>query len=164
MRFIRTNHFYGIPPLNHSLSVFALVPILQLLSCLSGFADIDHAQKLAQQAAYPSLEGPEPFILRQSFLRGNLEPGAEKVVTQQLFNKNVYQFWFAVADPGTEVLLNIYDKDGKLLKAKTVTYGSQKNVTSLVFAPEKSGTYYLRLAFGKNSDTPQDWALIYAYR
>lgn len=111
----------------------------------------------------PALGGPDALTLRESWLKGTLTKKKAKLVPQQLFKKNTYQFWFAVPDPEVEVLINIYDGEGKKLTADTEKFSDSRNVVSLKITPEKSGIHYLRLAI-TNTNTAHDWALIYAWR
>ena len=143
----------------------ALLAIVSAFFHTIGVAgEINHAKFIAQQAALAALEGPEAFTLRESWLKGTMSPGDARLVPQQLFKNNAYQFWFAVPDPGAEVLLNIHDGEGRLMEAKTVRFAQKKNVVSMVVTPDATGTYYLRLAVTKETKNAQDWALIYAYK
>lgn len=138
-----------------------------LLISITGFVsaeEINHSKFIAQRAAMESLEGEDPLQLRESWWKGKLEAEKAKLVQQQLFKKNTYQFWLAVPDPGAEVLLNLYDSKGELLETEKRSYSIGKNVTSLIVTPEATGTYYLRLALSRDSPTPQEWAMIYAFK
>jgi len=87
-----------------------------------------------------------------------------KLIQQQLFKKNTYQFWLAVDEPDSEVFLNLYDDKGKLVETKAVKYPAGKHVVSLVITPSATGVYYLRLALSEQTKSTRDWAVIYAYK
>ncbi|MDF1815346.1 MAG: T9SS type A sorting domain-containing protein [Verrucomicrobiales bacterium] len=152
--------------MNQTLPSSALVLIFSaLLAVTNGRAgEINHARFVAQQAALPALEGPDAFTLRESWLKGTLSPGEAKLVPQQLFKRNSYQFWFAVPDSDAEVLLNIYDGLGRLMETDTVKVPGKSNVISIVVTPKSTGIYYLRLSVSKETEKAQEWALIYAYK
>lgn len=118
---------------------------------------------LAQEAALPALQGEDKFILRESWWSGNLQPGKAKLIQLQLFRRNAYQFWMAVPNRRGEPLLNIYDSDGNLMSAEPVVF-QEGNIVSTVVRPETTGVYYLRVSLKTSIESPQDWAVIYAYR
>jgi len=127
-------------------------------------AEVNHEKLLAQRVAISSLKSTEGLILREDWMKGNLQPGESKLIPQQLFKNNQYQFWFAVSGIDDEVQLNIYDGDGKLMKAETVRFIPRKNILSIRVVPESTGMYYLRIALTGASKSARDWALIYAYK
>ncbi len=142
-----------------------LVVLLAIVWVKVGFADeINHEKLLAQRLALMSLKGSEGLILREDWMRGSFKPGESKLIPQQLFKNNQYQFWFAVSGIDDEVQLNIYDGDGKLMKAETVRFTPKKNIISIRVVPESTGMYYLRVALTGSSKSDKDWALIYAYK
>lgn len=118
---------------------------------------------LAQSAAIPALSGAKPFILRESWWKGNLKPGAAKLIQIQLFRRNEYQFWMAAPDVAAGLNLNVYNSEGDMVEAETVTY-PQTNVVSTIVKPESTGLYYVRVSLKTTIDESQDWAVIYAYR
>ena len=142
-----------------------LVAGTRFVTAQRGAERINHARIIAQQAALNSLQGEKPFILREGYWTGRLRPKQKpKLVQIQLFKHNTYQFWYAVPDPDAQILLNMYDSKGKLIKAVEVKFSDTTHITSLIVTPESTGIYYLRLALGSKTKSPQDWALIYAYK
>ncbi len=118
---------------------------------------------LAQQAAMSSLKGDDSFILRESWWNGTIVPGAAKLIQQQLFKRNEYQFWFAV--PGREAVasISIYNSAGELVESEEVSF-EESNVASTVVRPDSTGIYYLRIALTRKTEADEDWAVIYGWR
>lgn len=139
---------------------FAAAQEEELLSLTSPY---NYVKLLAQEAALPSLRGGEKFILRESWWSGNLEPGKAKLIQVQLFRRNAYQFWLAVPNREGEPIINVYDSEGNMVPSKSVGFEG-KNVVSTVVEPDTTGVYYLRVSLKTTIDSPQDWAVIYAYR
>jgi len=124
---------------------------------------LNDAKLLAQQAAMSALEGDEPFILRESWWNGTIAPGAAKLIQQQLFKRNEYQFWFAV--PGREAVssISIYNSAGELVESEGVSFETP-NVASTIVRPESTGIYYVRIALTRKTEADEDWAVIYGWR
>jgi hypothetical protein len=148
----------------HLVLTWGLVLFAVIWEKIGCAEEINHEKLLAQRVALSSLKNPESLILREDWMKGNLKPGENKLIPQQLFKNNQYQFWFAVSGIDDEVQLNIYNGDGKLMKAETVRFPPQKNILSIRVTPEATGMYYLRVAVTSSSKSAQDWALIYAYK
>ncbi len=146
----------------------ALVLLAGLLTVSRGVRgdepEISHSKFLAQQAALDALQGEDPFILRESWWNGRIEPGEAKLIQQQLFKNNTYHYWLAVPNPKALVYLNIYDGEGRLLETQTVRYAEGKHVVGMIVTPRYTGIYYLRIALDEETASGEDWALIYAYR
>lgn len=128
-----------------------------------GFPILDDVKLLAEKTALPDLEGEEPFILREQWFSGAIEPGNAKLLQVQLFRRNSYRFWLAVPDAQAVLNLNLYDGDGEIVETESVTYDSS-NVVSMVVEAEATGLYYVRISLHTGIDQQQDWALIYGYR
>lgn len=126
-------------------------------------AVIDDIKLTAQRAALSQLTGERPFILRESSWGGKLKPGEAKLVQIQLFKRNEYQFWFAVANRKAGLNLNVYNANGEVMETDATTYDTS-NVVSLLVRPEETGVYYVRLSLQTTIEDPQRWSLIYAYR
>lgn len=133
-------------------------------------ADLDSEEEplndiklLAQSAAIPALKGDSPFVLRESWWKGNLKPGTAKLIQIQLFRRNEYQFWMAVPDVDAGLNLNVYNSEGDMVDSEIVTY-PQTNVISTIVRPKATGLYYVRVSLKTTIDDNQDWAVIYAYR
>ncbi len=118
---------------------------------------------LAQRFALTSLSGDTPFILRESWWSGSLDPGKAKLIQVQLFQRNQYQFWLAVPEREAKLNLNLYDGKGELVETEAVT-GEEDRVLSMIVRPPASGVYYVRVSLQTNLTSPQDWAVIYAYK
>ena len=118
---------------------------------------------LAQSAAIPALKGESPFVLRESWWKGNLKPGAAKLIQIQLFRRNEYQFWMAVPDVDAGLNLNVYNSEGEMIDGETVAF-PETNVVSTIVRPKATGLYYVRVSLKTTIDKNQDWAVIYAYR
>ncbi|MEX2581301.1 MAG: hypothetical protein WD342_19750 [Verrucomicrobiales bacterium] len=123
----------------------------------------DDIKLLAQSAALPALTGKNPFILRESWWNGTIEPGKAKLIQAQLFRRNEYQFWFAVPSVDAGLNLNIYNGEGELVPSETISYDAT-NVVSARLAPELTGIYYIRISLKTTVKDSQDWAVIYGYR
>ena len=123
----------------------------------------NYIKLMAQEAALPSLQGEDRFILRESWWSGNLAPGKAKLIQVQLFRRNSYRFWMAVPSRDGEPLLNVYDSEGALVPSETFTHEGQ-NIVSTVISPESTGGYYLRVSLKTTIENPQDWAVVYAWR
>jgi hypothetical protein len=124
---------------------------------------IDDIKLTAQQAALSQLTGEHPFILRETGWGGELTPGEAKLIQMQLFKRNEYQFWFAVANRKAGLNLNVYNASGEIMEADSIVYDTS-NVVSLIVRPEETGVYYVRLSLQTTIDDPQRWSVIYAYR
>lgn len=124
---------------------------------------IDDIKLTAQRVALSQLTGERPFILRESSWGGQLKPGEAKLVQIQLFKRNEYQFWFAVANRKAGLNLNVYNANGEMMETDATTYDTS-NVISLLVHPEETGVYYVRLSLQTTIEDPQRWSLIYAYR
>jgi hypothetical protein len=124
---------------------------------------INDVKLLAQKAALPALRGDDKFILRESWWSGRISPGKAKLIQVQLFRRNAYRFWLAVAQRDAELNLNVYDSDGKLVPSETVAF-EESNVVGTKLVPELTGVYYVLISLKTTIDQEQDWAVIYAYR
>ncbi len=124
---------------------------------------IDEVKLIAQRAAMASLTGERPFILRESSWSGMIDPGKARLIQLQLFKRNEYHFWMAVPDRDAGVNVHIYDGNGEIVEGETIRY-DVRNVAGLIVRPSESGVYYLRISLQTTVATPQEWAVIYAYR
>lgn len=144
--------------------VLALVPGLWIAVAQdSDSGHLNDVKLLAQRSALGSLSGETPFILRESWWSGNLDPGKAKLIQVQLFQRNEYQFWLAVPEREAKLNLNLYDGKGELVETEAVT-GEEDRVLSMIVKPPASGVYYVRVSLQTNVTSPQDWAVIYAYK
>jgi len=144
----------------------ALVVGLGLSLCMAQDSDssrLNDVKLLAQRSALASLSGENPFILRESWWSGTLDPGKAKLIQVQLFQRNEYQFWLAVPEREAKLNLNLYDGKGELVETEEVT-GEETRVLSMIVRPPASGVYYVRVSLQTNVTSPQDWAVIYAYK
>ena len=117
----------------------------------------------AQEAALPSLKGEEKYILRESWWSGNINPGKAKLIQVQLFRRNDYKFWLAMPSRNAGPIINVYDSEGTLVPSTSVTF-DKENIVGVVVRPEVTGVYYVRVSLKTSIESPQDWAVIYAYR
>lgn len=160
MRFMRVRDLPGI--------LFAAVLFAIPLSSVSAqegeyFQVLDDIKLLAQKTALPELSGEDPIILREAWWSGSIEPGDAMLVQVQLFRRNVYRFWLAVPNETAGLTMNLYDGDGEIVKAETISYDTP-NLVSTVVEADSTGIFYLRISLKETVDQPQDWALIYGYR
>lgn len=118
---------------------------------------------LAMEKAMASLKGKNPIILRESWWNGSIAPGNAKLIQQQLFKRNEYQFWLAVPGRDAVVSLSIYDSEGELVETEQVPF-DETNVASTIVRPETTGIYYIRIALTRKTENNEDWAVIYGYR
>ncbi|MDF1659066.1 MAG: hypothetical protein P1U58_15725 [Verrucomicrobiales bacterium] len=123
----------------------------------------NYIKLLAQDAALPALQGEEKFILRESWWSGRMEPGKAKLIQVQLFRRNAYQFWLAVPNRNGEPIINVYDSEGNLIPSESLNFEGT-NIVSTMIQPEITGVYYIRVSLKTTIESPQDWAVIYAYR
>lgn len=152
---------------------FFLVPSLPVLgqeesqaenseSSASALA-IHDAKFMAKKAALPALSGKNPFVLREAWWTGTLHPGGSKLIQQQLFKRNEYQFWLALPNRSARADIHVYDGEGKLVETEEVRHEGI-NVVSTVVRPPATGLYYVRLSLTSHSEGGEEWAVIYAYR
>ncbi len=145
---------------------FLIAVVLSAGTGLSLFSQaelLSDSKLLAQKAAIKELSGDDPFVLRQNWWKGIIEPGQAKLIQIQLFKRNDYRFWFAVPGRDAEVRIHLYDGKGNLLETDRVEYPT-KNVAGTMISAESTGLYFVRIYLSKAVKTPQEWALIYGYR
>ncbi|MGY8644376.1 MAG: hypothetical protein ACKVJU_25185 [Verrucomicrobiales bacterium] len=125
-------------------------------------ANVHDGKSFAIEKAVPFLELDDaPFTLRENWWKGDLESGKNKIIKHQLFVRNEYWFWLGASLSDAEVSVHVYDGEGKLADAEAF---QDKNTGGVRVVPKKSGVYYIRVAIEKSTQTPVEWALIYAYR
>lgn len=133
---------------------------LSLAGLVYGF--VHEGKSFAIEAAVPQLELKEnPFVLREAWWNGELQPGETKIIQHQLFNRNEYWFWLGVSQTDAKVSIHLYDSEGKLAEAEA---WQDRNVAAARIRPEKTGVYYVRVAVESVSDPPAEWAVVYGYR
>ncbi len=143
--------------------LFLLILIAVRTGSASDASTFNETKVLAQNEAILDLSGNEAFVLRQSWWRGMLDPGKAKIIQVQLFKRNEYRFWYAVPDRQADIAIHVYDSDGNFVKSLKRDL-DRKNVVATTIKPEKTGLYFLRISLSAEVETPQDWAVIYAYR
>ena len=125
-------------------------------------AEVHDGKSFAIEQAVPKLEIEyNPFILRESWWDGELKPGEVKIIQHQLYKRNEYWFWLGASLMEAKVNVHIYDSAGNLTDAESF---QTDNVAGVRVVPEKTGTYYLRIAIESSPVDQTPWALIYAYR
>lgn len=124
---------------------------------------LSDSKLLAQKAALKELSGEDPFVLRQNWWKGIIEPGEAKLIQIQLFKRNNYRFWYAVPGRDAKVNIHIYNGKGDLLETEHIEYPAA-NISSTMISAESTGLYYVRIYLSKEIKSPQEWALIYGYR
>ena len=148
------------------ISTPVAVLLLGIFACLPVFSrteELSDAKMLAQNTALKDLSGEHPFVLRQNWWKGIIEPGRAKLIQIQLFKRNEYRFWLAVPGRNAKVRLHLYDDTGNLVETKHVEYPAG-NIASTFISVKATGIYYVRIYLSREIDTPQEWALIYGYR
>jgi len=141
--------------------VLAAVALAGVLGGVA-YATMHDGRQYAIEAAIEKLELKDnPFVLRESWWDGVLEPGQQRIIQQQLFRGNEYWFWAGLSQEGAKVALHIYDREGKLVEAESFR---ADNVAGSRVEPPYSGIYYIRMVVLSSDETPVDWAVIYAFR
>lgn len=99
------------------------------------------------------------FHLRDGFYTGTLAPGKAVVIQVNLYIGNEY--WFTVAGAGgvKKVNMKLYDEKGLPVEIETAQHDS---VTTLGYAPDASGPYYLRFELAEGASG--GYCLIYSYK
>ncbi len=133
------------------------------LSLFSQAELLSDSKLLAQKAAIKDLSGDDPFVLRQNWWKGIIEPGQAKLIQIQLFKRNDYRFWFAVPGRDAEISIHLYDGKGNLVETERTNFPA-KNVVGTMISAESTGLYFVRIYLSKTVKIPQEWALIYGYR
>ncbi len=124
---------------------------------------LDEVKLIAQRAALPHLGGEKPYVLRESSWSGEIAPGEAKLIQVHLFKRNDYHFWLAVPDRKAVVGVDLYNGRGERVEGERLQYASS-NVASFAAGAKETGIYYLRISLQPTVETPQRWAVVYAYR
>lgn len=123
---------------------------------------VHEGKSFAIEAAVPQLELEEnPFVLREAWWNGELQPGGTKIIQHQLFKRNEYWFWLGVSQTDAKVSIHVYNSEGKLEEKEA---WQDRNVAAVRVEPDKTGIYYIRVAVESVTDPPAEWAVVYGYR
>lgn len=145
---------------NNGIARIACLIILTAIATASG--EVNDGKSFAIEKAIPKLEIEyNPFILRESSWDGELKKGEVKIIQHQLYKRNEYWFWMGAALLDATVNIHIYDSAGNLTDAESF---QSDNVAGVRVVPEKTGTYYLRIAVESSPMDETQWSVIYAYR
>ena len=140
--------------------VLGLAAFLAAAGLVWGF--VHEGKSFAIEAAVPQLELEEnPFVLREAWWNGELQPGETKIIQHQLFKRNEYWFWLGVSQMESKVSVHVYDSEGKLSEAEA---WQDRNVAAARIVPKQTGVYYIRVAVETVSEPPAEWAVVYGYR
>ena len=158
---IRRRRHARVPPGSPRAPATLLLVLIGLMAGLA-HAFIHDGKSFAIEAALPQLELEEnPFVLREEWWNGELKAGENKIMQHQLFKRNEYWFWAGGSIEACEVSIHVYNAEGTLVDAEAFQRG---NVAGVRVVPDKTGSYYLRVAVEKSEENPVEWAVIYAYR
>ena len=140
--------------------------VFLMLALLAGsgwvLAFLHEGKDAAIGAALPKLDLPEdPYVLRESWWRGQLKDGEMKLIKHQLFKRNDYWFWMGSSNPDNKVSLHIYDGEGNLVEEESF---EKDHVAGARVVPKTTGTYYIRIKITAGPAGPTEWAVIYAFR
>ncbi len=142
------------------LKFTGLLAALTLVLAPLAPATVDDAHSTTMELAAPHVE--KGFKVRQDYWKGEVKPGATKLVNHTLFKGNEYWFWFAIdADEG-EVSLKVLDSQGNEVQAEKA--GDGKTTAAVRVLPPKTGTYSIVFTVKKPGKDPVQWALAYGYR
>lgn len=143
----------------HTILRLGAAAVLLTLSTLCVHATVDDAHSAAISTAVPYIE--KGFNLREDYLKGQIKPGAQKLVKQQLFKGNEIWFWLGTQAENVTLEIEVFDKAGKKVSVEKKT---SKDTASVRVIPERTATYFIVFKINGKVTDELDWALLYGWR
>lgn len=141
-------------------ALFLLAPVTCLLRASD--ANFTDAITNAMEAALPQVK--QDVMVREDFWAGDANPGERLAVRHQLFRGNEYWFWLGTGAADANILLAVYDEEGRRVSMKPDT---TERFARVRVNPPKTGSYLI--VFSIKTERPDwdglvTWALYYGFR
>ena len=115
------------------------------------------ARKLAYDVAGAFTN--EGFKMRDGVWNGKVDVQKSKLIQVNLYAGNQYWFSLGVTPTAKKVAVSIYDENGKALAFEPF---AEESKAAAGFAPNVSGTYYIKVA--ELEGEPSSFCLLYSYK
>ncbi len=137
---------------------------LALLACLVAPAPlaafVNDALSFAYEAAQQAVE-KDGYVVRRETWTGTAASDKPNAVRHHLTKGNAYWFWLATDHENAELIIRIYDSEGRAVE--TQTRRAKNSVAARIEVP-RTGTYVIAFRIRTRDGSEADWGLAYGYK
>jgi hypothetical protein len=134
--------------------------ITLLLSTLRLTAVVNDALSFAYEGAQEAVE-KENYIVRRETWTGTSNSDKPNAIRHHLTKGNSYWFWLGTDHDKAELVIRIYDSEGRAVETQT---RSGKHWAAARIEVARTGTYVIAFRIRTRDGSEADWGLAYGYK
>ncbi|HUF61146.1 MAG TPA: hypothetical protein VMN36_03655 [Verrucomicrobiales bacterium] len=137
---------------------------LALLACLAAPAPlkayVNDALSFAYEAAQNAVE-KDGYVVRRETWTGTAASDKPNAIRHHLTKGNSYWFWLGTDHENAELIIRIYDSNGRAVETQTRRF---KNAVAARIEVPRTGAYVIAFRIRTRDGSEADWGLAYGYK